>query len=775
MQQAELNVEERTLLRQFMSEFFSLDELKEIAFDLHGDYELFRHETKSQLAVDLIMFCTRRRQLPTLINLVKIRYPNADLEKILVKLPLARSYKKVEIFVDDDLKGEFERFINQLVEKGKLSREEISLMGIAAGSARLLISIPEKNNSLLLSLKWADFDVSVNHFVQLDTLSKYTWHQIVKFHPPVTINSSIEPAITWTKAMEKTRKERYVGTLVGESTSREFRLALAHEAVREQDIIAVDAELRHPDENKPIERVRVWAKVQRIERLNPLFPSEAGHELAATRTDPFDTVLSLSREMVTAVCQVLGAEPIDGSAGGKLDHLRYPPQPASSAYRPDSSDIARVVLGELQDHQNRALDLATLSNRPEVDVKVDGHAIVSRHLAILAMTGAGKSVTARRIIEQLSRKNYPIVIFDPHGDYTGLSEVQGLKVKRYYAQFPIFEEDAETVAEIINTLGYKLTDTMRSRFGDLFHAATSFIIDDKEEMQERETWLSEAIKNPQISTYGVRRDMWLIANLAEAGELAIRNENNNENKAKLLDFGWTGFDKYTKTDGRTLEGIKKRAYRTASALNRMEKTNKIVAKSAEPLPVDRKELVQYGQISVIALAGYTSDFQATIYSLIADSIFESRITGDLKLPTLLLLEEAHNFAPARATTPAELRAISTTKQIAQEGRKFGVGLILVSQRPSRLDETTLSQANSFIIMRMVNPADQNFVRKVIETLGEEDARMLPDLDVGEAILSGQLINFPVLVRIKKSESEGEREEKDAFEELERANRSLEGR
>jgi DNA helicase HerA-like ATPase len=71
-------------------------------------------------------------------------------------------------------------------------------------------------------------------------------------------------------------------------------------------------------------------------------------------------------------------------------------------------------------------------------------------------------------------------------------------------------------------------------------------------------------------------------------------------------------------------------------------------------------------------------------------------------------------------------------------------------------------------MRMVNPADQTYVRRVVETLGEDDVRMLPDLDVGEAILSGQLINFPVLVRIKEPESKGEREERDAFEALEEA-------
>jgi uncharacterized protein len=159
---------------------------------------------------------------------------------------------------------------------------------------------------------------------------------------------------------DTTKINRYVGTLVGESTSREFRLAVAHEEIREQDLIAVDAEFRKPGEQPLTERIRVWAKVQRIERLNPLFPSEAGHELAATRTNPLDTVLSLSREMVTAVCQVLGVEPLDGSGGGKLDQLRYPPQPASSAYRPDSPDIARVVLGELQENKNRALDIAYL-------------------------------------------------------------------------------------------------------------------------------------------------------------------------------------------------------------------------------------------------------------------------------------------------------------------------------------------------------------------------------------------------------------------------------
>ncbi|BAU09787.1 hypothetical protein LEP3755_02620 [Leptolyngbya sp. NIES-3755] len=584
--------------------------------------------------------------------------------------------------------------------------------------------------------------------------------------------------------------DRYVGTLVGESTSREFRLAVAHEEVREQDIIAVDAELRKPGKDAQIEQIRIWAKVQRIERLNPLFPAEAGHELAATRTDPFETVLSLSREMVSAVCQVLGVEQRSSNKGGRLDQLRYPPQPASSAYRPESKDIARVVIGELEDKQNRALDIATLSNRPEVDVKVDGHAIVSRHLAILAMTGAGKSVTARKIIEELSRKNYPIVIFDPHGDYTGLADVPSLqgRVQRYYAQLPIFEQAPETVITIVEALGWALANTHRSKFDDLFKGAHKFLsAKTPQEMKTRQLWLSQYIGNPNLS---LKPDLHALADFVvavikaakeRAAKEATKSKSKNSDQQEPFEeedaldqlIEWSGCEQLKEIDKRTagyLEGLPNNLRAAAKQLSQMEEISKKVSKTTEPLPNDRTQLVRYGGISIVSLAGYTSNFQATIYSLVANDIFSARVQNELKLPVLFLLEEAHNFVPGYANNQAEEFSISITKRIAQEGRKFGVGLILVSQRPSRLDETTLAMCNSFIIMRMVNPADQNFVRKVIESLGEDEARMLPDLDVGEAVLSGQLINFPVLVRIKQSESSGEREEKDAFQALEDAQR-----
>ena len=564
---------------------------------------------------------------------------------------------------------------------------------------------------------------------------------------------------------------QFVGTIVGESTSQEFRIAVTHETIREQEIIAVDATLNDESFRAP-QRIRIWAKVQRIERVNPLFPIEAGHELAATRTNPFDTVLSLSRELVTAVCAVLGAEASENGGNGKLDHVRYPPQPASTVFKPTSSDISRIVLGSLNDRRHRSLDIATLANRQDVDVLVDGHAVVTRHLAILAMTGAGKSWTARRIIEELAEKNYPIVIFDPHGDYSGLADVPGLgqRVRRFYAWFPIFEQDSETVMTVVESLGRPLAMTHRDHFGSLFMAARTFLTVPPADLRTRARWLADFLGRPSIAEWGLKPDLWSFAAVVEA----IIRASQSENLEALAEIGdWTGQAelRLSRQEARFLATLPGNLRSAAKRLGQMEAISRKTSGAAEPMPLDLKQLVQYGQISVVSLSGYHSDFQATLYGLIAESIFNARVANELHYPTLLLLEEAHNFAPARAQTPAEDFAVNTTRQIAQEGRKFGVGLVLISQRPSRVDETTLSQCNSYVIMRLANPADQSYIRRVIETLGENEAHLLPDLDVGEALLSGQFVNFPVLVKMKPPRSQGEREEVDAFDALAKARSS----
>src|SRR5205085_5372074 len=106
----------------------------------------------------------------------------------------------------------------------------------------------------------------------------------------------------------------------------------------------------------------------------------------------------------------------------------------------------------------------------------------------------------------------------PHGDYTGLADVPKLKgqVRRYYAQFPIFEEESETVVSIVETLGWELANTHRSMFDNLFKGARTFIAPADEESRQRTTWLSTYLGNENIVRFGLKPDLFFLADFVQA-------------------------------------------------------------------------------------------------------------------------------------------------------------------------------------------------------------------------------------------------------------------
>jgi DNA helicase HerA-like ATPase len=162
-----------------------------------------------------------------------------------------------------------------------------------------------------------------------------------------------------------------------------------------------------------------------------------------------------------------------------------------------------------------------------------------------------------------------------------------------------------------------------------------------------------------------------------------------------------------------------------------------------------EKYVQPGQASIIYLGGYDHLTQSTIVSLILQNLFDERASMKNNIPPFLtVVEEAHNFIPSKGEGQTDTPSVEIIRRVITEGRKFGVGLLLVSQRPSRLDETTLSQCNTFLILRLVNPRDQQFVEKVMENMSRADSRMLPAFGPGEGIVSGQAVRFPLVVRIK---------------------------
>jgi len=139
-----------------------------------------------------------------------------------------------------------------------------------------------------------------------------------------------------------------------------------------------------------------------------------------------------------------------------------------------------------------------------------------------------------------------------------------------------------------------------------------------------------------------------------------------------------------------------------------------------------------------------------LVSLVAKKLFKLRKEEKIP-PFLLLIEEAHNFASQRALEESVSRGIIET--IAREGRKFGASLCLVSQRPVNLSTTALSQCNTHMIMRVTNPNDLEHIQMSAEGIDSRTVKSITGLKVGEAIIVGAAVNYPVFLKVRERKSE----------------------
>ncbi len=168
-----------------------------------------------------------------------------------------------------------------------------------------------------------------------------------------------------------------------------------------------------------------------------------------------------------------------------------------------------------------------------------------------------------------------------------------------------------------------------------------------------------------------------------------------------------------------------------------------------------QDLFAPGQVTVLQITEITQEEQQVICAAVLrqannarmDSLKE-RITPDdenyLPYPVFILLEEAHRFAPAHE--PSRCKAVIRT--ILSEGRKFGLGVGLITQRPGKLDSDVLSQCMSQFIMRIVNPVDQESLKYGVEAAGRDLLKELPALTKGQIIISGACVNTPVLCKVR---------------------------
>ncbi len=513
-----------------------------------------------------------------------------------------------------------------------------------------------------------------------------------------------------------------IGIVMGNTSPDTFYFQLKGMQASVGDIIVTPATIPNNDKHGTETNVMVWGRILLIDRFNPFFPQDAAAELADNETELVDTVLSEAKDQLSAEVKVMGATDTNLSVEEySLRPLSYPVKPASAVYYPREDDIKKLLTGSLKD--KTPLRIGTLIARKGVEVSISAQEVASKHMAILAMTGGGKSVAARQIIKELAQIGHPVLIFDPHGDYLGIYEKQAKyfpdkEVNVFYPKIQCSVDDSiEVVSNLIIKIGITYTqvqwDTFNRlcRFKEMLYIENTSIISHMENLQKKASSLAaeddaEAREETNKSTWNaVARGLRICIKKLKAMETS-----NERLRNRLKNYDW---------------------------------------QELPDVSNDPEKIISKDQISIVYVGGYDHITQSTIVSITLENLFNEISSLRDKIPPFVcLIEEAHNFVPSSREKSSEgTPSLPTIRKVITEGRKFGISLLLVSQRPSRLDETALSQCNTFLVLKLVNPRDQSWVKNVMENLEDKDAKSLVGFGPGQGLISGHAVRFPLQVQI----------------------------
>jgi DNA helicase HerA-like ATPase len=362
----------------------------------------------------------------------------------------------------------------------------------------------------------------------------------------------------------------------------------------------------------------------------------------------------------------------------------FPPSPGAVVTEPEPG-----VLASFFGLDDSGLHLGNIPNH-ETEARINMTRLLQKHLAILAISGAGKSFLAGVLIEELlSRKpeqgQLATVVLDTHGEYASFA-----RDSAFSAQTRVFPVNDIQIG-LPNLSPYQLGEFMPN----LSH------------VQLRE--LMKLRRKIKGKAYGV-------------SELMDMVEEGNEIKTATKDVLLT-------------------------VLEELRMTGLFGASDYPPMD----ELVRQGGLSVIDLSETTNlRKKQVIAAYLARKLFNARRNGIVP-PYLLLVEEAHQFIPEQAGREAAIsRGILTT--MAREGRKFHASLCLISQRPIQLATTALSQCNTHIILRVTNPYDLDHIGKSSEGITSPVLKQISGLPVGTGLIVGEAVNSPLFVQIRSRKS-----------------------
>ncbi len=382
---------------------------------------------------------------------------------------------------------------------------------------------------------------------------------------------------------------------------------------------------------------------------------------------------------------------------GFLKQITVPFEPETPVFMAEE-DFIRKTLG-LKDE---GLYVGVLSGY-NIHVSLPIKHLITKHIAVLAKSGAGKSYATGVLLEELAENNVPVVVLDPHGEYSTL--VNKNEKQNEVDQMDNFGISPKSYRDQINVFSLRNKNTIR------LNAKLSA----DEIIEMLPTKISSAAKGLLYS--------------------AVKNlEGKNYTLRDVIE------------EIETIESNSK--WSLISLMEVLENTRLFSLNPTKP-----EDLVKEGKMSILDLKDGPPEIQQMVAMKIAKELFDARKYG--KIPEfLLVIEEAHNFAPERGF--GEVCSSKILRTLASEGRKFGLGLCIISQRPAKVDKNILSQASTQIILKVTNPNDVKAIMESVEGVGYGTKEEIKDLPIGVAMIVG-VTEQPLIVdiRIRRSEHGGE--------------------
>lgn len=537
--------------------------------------------------------------------------------------------------------------------------------------------------------------------------------------------------------------DKYIGKLIGNTGNpNDLKIALENSfSAKRGEFVKI----KHKESELEGDTY-VLGRIVSVSRSNILYNSNMGEGLSSLEILPGAQVTG---ETLFGTIELVGYR----DSAGQIKIPRRALNPGEKVYGVDYGFLSKFYKFD----ENTSINIGNLIGYEKGDnivpVYLDVNKLVTEHLAILAMTGSGKSYTVGRIIEKLvAEMNGSVVVFDVHGEYGKAIEkgeihfndnLESIEDSRELKNIEIIQE---TFKRLLNAGGgIKVYTPQMDAFdykynGKNSHLALQFDRFDMDDLssilpgltEAQERVLDVAIRYWKAKYNNPPRDIQDLTYL-------LSNETGLEELK--------GWDHLTEGEAKALNN--RSAAVASMKLSRVINDSRSFYSRAIGEPTDIYKMVgengnKVGRLVIIDLQGLSDDAKQIITALISSEIM--RAASDKKKtirPCFLVFEEGHNFAPAGV--PCISKKI--IKKIASEGRKFGTGFAIISQRPSKLDPDVTSQCNTIITMRLKNPDDQRFIAKTSDMFSKSDIEELPSLSTGEALICGRSIPAPLLVKI----------------------------